>query len=70
MTTRLLRSMPALTADPELGADPLLEEPVKQTEDGLPGFRSWQGSALRSIGTIAGQPSGLKAVSRNGLPRN
>jgi len=39
--------MPALTADPEPGADPLLEEPVKQTEDGL-GYE-WAGDIRRLL---------------------
>ena len=47
MTTHLLRSMPALTADPELGADPLLEEQIKQTEDG-PGYE-WAGDIRRML---------------------
>jgi AraC-like DNA-binding protein len=47
MTTQLLRSMPALTADPEPGADPLLEEPVKQTEDGLED--DWAGDIRRML---------------------
>jgi AraC-like DNA-binding protein len=37
MTTRLLVSMPALAADPEPGADPLLEEQIKQMKGG-PGY--------------------------------
>jgi AraC-like DNA-binding protein len=47
MTTRLLRSMPVLTADPEPGADPLLEEPVKPTEDGL--GDDWAGDIRRML---------------------
>ena len=47
MTTHLLRSMPALTADPEPGADPLLEEPVKPTEDSL-GYE-WAGDIRRML---------------------
>jgi AraC-like DNA-binding protein len=39
--------MPALIADPEPGADPLLEEPVKQTEDG-PGD-DWAGDIRRML---------------------
>jgi AraC-like DNA-binding protein len=47
MTTRLLRSRPALTADPEPGAEPLLEAPVKPTKDGL-GYE-WAGDIRRLL---------------------
>ena len=47
MTTQLLRSMPALTADPEPGAEPLLEEQIRQTEDGL--GDEWAGDIRRML---------------------
>jgi AraC-like DNA-binding protein len=39
--------MPALIADPEPGADPLLEEPVKPTKDGLE--YEWAGDIRRLL---------------------
>jgi AraC-like DNA-binding protein len=47
MTTRLLRSIPVLTADPEPEVDRLLEEQIKQMEDGLK--YEWAGDIRRLL---------------------
>ncbi|MPR09338.1 helix-turn-helix domain-containing protein [Microvirga tunisiensis] len=47
MTTHLLRSRPAPTADPELGTNPLLEVQVNQTDDGL--GDEWAGDIRRML---------------------
>ena len=49
MTTHLLVSMPALAAEPEPGADPLLEEQIKQMKGG-PGYE-WTGDIRRLLCT-------------------